>query len=465
MLGAFLTPVSKPPNLALTLDTTPDTSGVAPRTKDRLSDTFHQRVYRRRVPPRIDKDPPSPPLQPQPDFLAMAADMNTVARAHASMAINLERMQNIPVFNQGAEILEAIRQGFKAVNSPFHAIDSRRHELERNQSALSNPSHLEWRKSSEERSDKRHDPALKLPRVEPLPLTPTPHTQGYRTINMSNRSLGRNVHIYDASDPTGPVLGGLILTNGVTNVNLYSMVDIILILSSIYHLQDAGGSQVDRDDHPLQPGNYYVVTDGSISINNEICLTRTISLGTGTLVASFRNAVRDRDRRCVITGEEAVNADLGEWGGFEAAHIFPLAYEHDWKYDRWITIDSTDGRSINSVQNGILLRSDIHVLFDRYNVSINPDDDYKIVCFLRDSKGIAGKHLDQRLRDDPRRPVDELLRWHFRQAVLANVRLVGEPIFEVDFPPGSDMIGEILSGPKAGERMEYELFSRLVGVT
>lgn len=61
-------------------------------------------------------------LQPQPDFLAMAADMNTVARAHASMAINLERMQNIPVFNQGAEILEAIRQGFKAVNSPFHAM-------------------------------------------------------------------------------------------------------------------------------------------------------------------------------------------------------------------------------------------------------------------------------------------------------------------------------------------------------
>ncbi|KAH8147455.1 uncharacterized protein LAJ45_08612 [Morchella importuna] len=242
---------------------------------------------------------------------------------------------------------------------------------------------------------------------------------------MSNRSLGRNVYIYDASDPTGPVLGGLVLNSGVTNANFYSMVDIIL--SSIYHLQDAGGSQVDRDDHPLQPGNYYVVTDGSISINNEICLTRTISLGTGTRVASFRNAVRDRDRRCIITGKEAVNADLGSWRGFEAAHIFPLAYEHNWimdEYDRWITIESTDGGSINSVQNGMLLRADIHGMFDGYEVSINPDDGYKIVCFLRDGDGIAGRHLDQRFRDDPRRPVDQLLRWHFRQAVLANMRLV-----------------------------------------
>jgi len=37
---------------------------------------------------------------------------------------------------------------------------------------------------------------------------------------------------------------------------------------------------------------------------------------------------------------------------------------------------------------------------------------------------------------------------------------VGEPCFENDFPPGTDMMGEIMSGPKAGERMEFELFSR-----
>ena len=37
----------------------------------------------------------------------------------------------------------------------------------------------------------------------------------------------------------------------------------------------------------------------------------------------------------------------------------------------------------------------------------------------------------------------------------------GEPVFEHDFPPGSDIVGSIRQGPKATERMEFELFSRL----
>jgi hypothetical protein len=41
------------------------------------------------------------------------------------------------------------------------------------------------------------------------------------------------------------------------------------------------------------------------------------------------------------------------------------------------------------------------------------------------------------------------------------MRGAGEPIFEHDFPPGSNIMGSILNGPKAAERMESELFSRL----
>jgi hypothetical protein len=37
----------------------------------------------------------------------------------------------------------------------------------------------------------------------------------------------------------------------------------------------------------------------------------------------------------------------------------------------------------------------------------------------------------------------------------------GEPVFEHDFPPGSDIVGNILEGPQAAKRMEFELFSRL----
>jgi hypothetical protein len=75
--------------------------------------------------------------------------------------------------------------------------------------------------------------------------------------------------------------------------------------------------------------------------------------------------------------------------------------------------------------------------------------------------GIAGRHLDQQLLNHPQRPVNRLLRWHFRQAVLTNMRGAGEPMFEHDFPPGSDMMGHILRGPRAAERMEFELFNRL----
>jgi hypothetical protein len=74
----------------------------------------------------------------------------------------------------------------------------------------------------------------------------------------------------------------------------------------------------------------------------------------------------------------AGSAQFDRWYGFEAAHIFPIAYEGYWNdhsYDRWITIPPTNGRggTIDSVQNGMLLESAVHQLFDQYILSINPD--------------------------------------------------------------------------------------------
>ena len=58
------------------------------------------------------------------------------------------------------------------------------------------------------------------------------------------------------------VLGGLSLTNGVTSANFYLMVEIIFIFGSNYFLRDEGGITIQRDDYPLQPGNFYIVTNG-----------------------------------------------------------------------------------------------------------------------------------------------------------------------------------------------------------
>ena len=76
-----------------------------------------------------------------------------------------------------------------------------------------------------------------------------------------DRSAKRNVHIYDTGDPK-IVLGGLRLTNGVTNANFYQMIDILFIFHSDFSLRHENGSTIQRDDHPMQPGKYYVVSTG-----------------------------------------------------------------------------------------------------------------------------------------------------------------------------------------------------------
>jgi hypothetical protein len=51
-----------------------------------------------------------------------------------------------------------------------------------------------------------------------------------------------------------------------------------------------------------------------------------ISVGTGRRTHGFRDAVRRRDGRCWVTGEEPPSAQFGEWSGLEAAHIIPIAF-------------------------------------------------------------------------------------------------------------------------------------------
>jgi hypothetical protein len=83
------------------------------------------------------------------------------------------------------------------------------------------------------------------------------------TMPSVNRSARRNVHIYNANNRT-KVLGGLVLTHGVTNANFYSMVEILFIFESTFSLRDEGGITVQRDGHPLQPGNYYIHATGGV---------------------------------------------------------------------------------------------------------------------------------------------------------------------------------------------------------
>lgn len=76
----------------------------------------------------------------------------------------------------------------------------------------------------------------------------------------TNRSAYRTVFIYDIKDPTN-VLGGLVLTNGVTNATFYFMVEILFIFTTTFELQlNEGNAIIPRDENPLQPGNYYIIS-------------------------------------------------------------------------------------------------------------------------------------------------------------------------------------------------------------
>ncbi|KAF8528324.1 hypothetical protein BDD12DRAFT_989334 [Trichophaea hybrida] len=209
-----------------------------------------------------------------------------------------------------------------------------------------------------------------------------------------NRSYFRNVRFFDETTPDN-FLGGLIQNGSLTEKNFLVMLDIVLVTTAPIRVsaKDTGSCE------------------GEIRVSDEPWIHRTMCL------------------QCVILGIVNRRAVIDTWTGFEAAHIFPLEKESLWiefNYGRWVTdMDSTTEVSkINS-------------LFDQYLLSVNPDDNYKIIVFDVDYLGLDGRTLDQGCRNpaDPHSESDQLL------------RDAGEPNFEHDFPLGTDMMAEIREGP------------------
>lgn len=114
-------------------------------------------------------------------------------------------------------------------------------------------------------------------------------------------------------------------------------------------------------------------------------------LGQGTFRVATMQAY---GRACAVTGEHSLPA-------LEAAHIKPF---------------SKGGE--HAVSNGILLRADLHRLFDRGYVTVDPDESLVVSAKLRDdfANGRTYYPLHGQPIRTPRlpqeRPDAELLRWH-----------------------------------------------------
>ena len=136
-------------------------------------------------------------------------------------------------------------------------------------------------------------------------------------------------------------------------------------------------------------GNAERVADEPARYGEPVVVTPRLGQGT------FRVVVTDAyERRCAITRERTLPV-------LQAAHIKPYS----------------DGGE-HHVRNGLLLRSDIHTLFDRGYVTVTPDHHLEVSRRIReefengrDYYALHGKvlHLPDRPED---RPSDELLQWH-----------------------------------------------------
>lgn len=105
-------------------------------------------------------------------------------------------------------------------------------------------------------------------------------------------------------------------------------------------------------------------------------------------------------RRCTVTGERTLPV-------LDAAHIHPVAEEGN-----------------HAIQNGLLLRSDIHTLFDRGYVTVTPEYRFQVSGRLahdwhngRVYYALDGKEINLPVKTEYQ-PDRELLEWHSKQVFL-----------------------------------------------
>ncbi|KAN0127885.1 hypothetical protein V8E53_014332 [Lactarius tabidus] len=291
--------------------------------------------------------------------------------------------------------------------------------------------------------------------------------------------LDRNVHFVDARNDE---IGGLCQNGSVTWAEISDWMQIVYVLpfdqyATFPCLEDGDpenpvtqhGELINMQaNHPVQTGYYVILSpEGSpneIPINEENPVPRTATRLLSKMdqcSENFRRRVRERDRHCVVTGTRN-----SRFIGLDAAHIFPLAQLELWRSLSWqqhITDDSYDGETgIHSVQNGILLDGTAHIYFDKYLLAINPDNDYKVVCFCDQPRFDGMKMYRNPNVDEKYQPSRALLKHHFRMAVLLNMKArAGYPEWDEDIPEGYDQMAEISLSQQGQLRLETVLAGKL----
>jgi putative restriction endonuclease len=142
-----------------------------------------------------------------------------------------------------------------------------------------------------------------------------------------------------------------------------------------------------------------LVPHAGVSLGSQLEVNRTVRVRLGQ--GGFRmRVIESYDRRCAVTGEKSLPA-------LEAAHIKPFAMVKE-----------------HTVNNGLLLRADIHKLFDLGYVTVTPDLRFAVSPSLREeySNGRVYYELNGREIQVPAAAVDRPnpahLDWHASEVFI-----------------------------------------------
>ncbi|PWN91075.1 hypothetical protein FA10DRAFT_264973 [Acaromyces ingoldii] len=280
-------------------------------------------------------------------------------------------------------------------------------------------------------------------------------------------------HGWHFSTGDGQASDWALLPRRSENTNVQSS-ELVCVASVAEHDETMG------EDAMMPYGTFDVVdrpTMGPVTHakTNKVYHRRTMSFNlseTGRRGPNFTSRIRERDQRCLVSGVTAQSK--GGWEEFHACHIFARAHLDLWRAKRFASLVTDTGPSqgdakIDSVQNGLLLLAHHHAAFDAHRFAVDVDRGYEIFDFTRDGERHGRRLLLDHLGGDDAsvRPLDALLREHFWQAVLANVRDASE-IYEDDGdddwtnPDGLRMDNAALHSTDSGrQRLELELGNRL----
>ncbi|KDQ18506.1 hypothetical protein BOTBODRAFT_185081 [Botryobasidium botryosum FD-172 SS1] len=292
----------------------------------------------------------------------------------------------------------------------------------------------------------------------------------------------RNIRIYDSRGIE--VAGAYQSLSGIwTGNRLYRALDICFVPPSVcwWLVRQGSGDEFMRDNTAVEHGaNDVMGPDGPLEVENTPIplIERTLTpKAKGPRESSFTTPLRSQDGKCVITGKSPYGK---RWTAIDASHIVPLAQAQlfNEQFAPLLTDDTfPEGQPLNSVQNGLLLGCEFHAHWAKHDFSIDPDDGYRIVCFssMVETMVPHPEHaLGLRRADIPdnQRVLDEVLRRHYTQAVLGNIRGAGklrddsweEDLRDKNFSEPFDLSQQRWPDPRRKEFLEGKLSARLYDI-